>query len=113
MHERADDALDDARKMRLARRSPLDGDAVLRATALERRRMELGRVVDPQAARLADHGPRRLNAALAQPRRLVAGDQGQTQADPGGRWRIEGQMEAGEAAAEHVNRYREPGSPDR
>ena len=112
-HQRADHPLDDAAEMRLTRRPPLDGDAMLGTAALESLGMELGAIVDAQPARLAGHRPFALDTAQREPGRLVHCGVRQAQPDRGGRRCFERDMKAGDAPAVSIDGDRQPGPSDR
>jgi len=112
-HQCADHPLDHAAELRLAWRAPVNGDAMLLATALERLGMELGPVVHANPARLALHRPVRLHLPQREPGRLVHGDVRQAQPDGHGGRGIQRDVKTRDAAALHVYGDREPGPADR
>ena len=112
-HRRADQALDDPAPVRRALGTIAQGDAVLPAAAHEGLGMKLRAVVDEDLARPALAGPVRLDAEPAQVGRLVERRMRQAQPGHGGRRRLVGQVQAGDAAAAGVDRHRQPRPADR
>ena len=99
--------------MRSPRRSPVNGDAVLVAAALERLGMELGGIVDADPARLTLHGPIRGHLAQREPGRLVHGGVRQTEPHRGRRRRFQRDVKASDTAAVRIYGNRDPGPANR
>jgi hypothetical protein len=66
-HQRANHPLDHAAELRLARRAPVNGDAMLLAAALECGGMEIGAVVHANPPWLALHRPVRFHLTQREP----------------------------------------------